>query len=318
MQSELQRGESQWQDELLAAKESLAKAVGENAELKQKLAALDAEPESATAAKTSLPGEANPVTQSSMFRAENPRNSIGVEFVHIPKGEFVMGSPTTETDRELNERPVRVTLSHDFLLGKTEVTRGQWQKVMGTTPWGIVPGTADSELPATTVSWEDAAVFCKRLTERERASGEIGADEQYRLPTEAEWEYACRAGTTTKYSFGNADLLLGAFGWFDGNSDKQTHPVGQKEPNAMGLYDMHGNVWEWCSDWRGEYPDGTVQDPQGPPVGSDRVRRGGCWSNSAWSCRSAYRSGRGPAFRSDSLGFRLALESVWIEPAGGQ
>ena len=129
----------------------------------------------------------------------------------------------------------------------------------------------------------------------------------YRLPTEAEWEYACRAGTTTEYSFGDDVSVLGDFAWFDDNSGSQTHPVGQKRPNGWGLYDMHGNVWEWCSDWHGDYAAGAVRDPAGPASGSIRVLRGGCWYDSAGFCRSAFRIRFYPSYRFSNYGFRLAL-----------
>lgn len=132
----------------------------------------------------------------------------------------------------------------------------------------------------------------------------------YRLPTEAEWEYACRAGATTDYSFGNSDAELGDYGWYDENSGGKTHPVGKKKPNAWGLYDMHGNVWEWCQDWHGDYPSGSVTDPTGPVSGSRRVYRGGSWLNVAWFCRSADRDGDAPANRSHYLGFRVLRSSI--------
>ncbi len=234
-------------------------------------------------------------------------NSIGIKLLRIPRGKFVMGGPLTEKNRIPKEAQVTVTLSKDFWLGQTEVTNAQWKRVMGSVPshW------KDDDGPVEQVSWDDSIDFCKKLSElpEERKSGRV-----YRLPTEAEWEYACRAGTETVYSFGDDETLLGDFGWFDGNSDRQTHPVGQKKPNPWGLYDMHGNVWEWCSDWYGEYPIGVVTDPQGPSEGSSRVSRGGSWFNPARVCRSASRYRLGPSYRNDSMAFRLALSPSGAEP----
>jgi formylglycine-generating enzyme required for sulfatase activity len=206
MRAELKQAETKWRQE---ADESIANANSEIAELKRTLAMRDAELAAVLAAKTLPPKEATAesatVPQSPVFKAESRRNSIGLELVRIPKSEFLMGSPPTEKGRKQDESQVRVLLSQDFLLGKTEVTRGQWQQIMDTTPWSSSDGRSDGELPAVMVSWEDATEFCKKLTDRERASGVLVAGEQYRLPTEAEWEYACRAGTTTSYSFGDDD-----------------------------------------------------------------------------------------------------------------
>ena len=156
-----------------------------------------------------------------------------------------MGSPLTERNRSGDESQTRVMLSRDFLLGQTEVTRGQWEQVMQTTPWGGSGDKSGDDFPAVNVSWDDATTFCRKLTDRERANGKLQATEVYRLPTEGEWEYACRAGTTTAYSFGDNEMLLGDFACFRGNSANKLHPVGTKKPNAWGLDDMHGNVWEF-------------------------------------------------------------------------
>jgi formylglycine-generating enzyme required for sulfatase activity len=167
------------------------------------------------------------------------------------------------------------------------------------------------------VSWTDAMEFCKKLSERpdERTAGRM-----YRLPTEAEWEYACRAGSKTPYSFGFGDdkTNLSNFAWFTSNSGGETHAVGQKRPNAWGLHDMHGNVWEWCSDWYGAYAAGTVTDPTGPAGGSSRVVRGGGWINAAGNCRSADRHGSDPSDRNDYLGFRLALSPSGSMPPAAE
>ena len=234
-------------------------------------------------------------------------NSIAMELISIPPGKFTMGSPASEKGHQTIEQPVAVTLTRPFSLGKTEVTQGQWEKVMGSAPWDKQPNAhADKDCPATNVSFFDATEFCKKLTELERNSGTLADDEEYRLPTEAEWEYACRAGTTTAFSFGDDAAKLGDFAWFDGNSARAAHVVETKQANPWGLYDMHGNVFEWCSD----YYDGKLAggiDPVGPERGSWRVRRGGGWKHDPVGCRSASRNWCGhPSNRGGSLGFRVA------------
>ena len=161
------------------------------------------------------------------------------------------------------------------------------------------------------VSWHDAVAYCGQRTQQERTAGTLPEGYEYRLPTEAQWEYACRAGTTTRFSFGNSDSDLGQYGWYAGISGSQTHPVGQKLPNAWGLYDMHGNMWEWCADryWSG-YPGGSVSDPAGSTVGQYQVLRGGSWKGIPRGCRSAYRYGEYPSYTYNFLGFRVALVPV--------
>ena len=168
----------------------------------------------------------------------------------------------------------------------------------------VIRKSDSSMYPVEQVSWEDAVEFCKKLSDlpEEKKAGRV-----YRLPTESEWEYACRAGTTTGYCFGDDESRLAEYAWFYRNSNSQTHPVGEKKSNPLGLYDMHGNVWEWYSDWYGNYPSVAVADPVGPKEGSDRVNRGGRWSGEAAFCRSAYRHWSSPAFRGIDLGFRVAL-----------
>jgi formylglycine-generating enzyme required for sulfatase activity len=226
--------------------------------------------------------------------------SIAIELIKIPKGSFMMG----------DGGKVRVTLSRDFWLGRTEVTRGQWEELMGTTPWGNLTKSGSTrktraDLPAVDVSWDDATEFCRKLTERERASGQLQREEFYRLPTEAEWEYACRAGTTTRFYFGYEESKLGDFGWFAKNSESNPHPVGTRNPNPWRLCDMHGNVWEWCSDWYAGNLAGGI-DPAGPAVGSLRVVRGGSWWDLPVNCRSANRRDYDPSDRGINLGFRVA------------
>jgi formylglycine-generating enzyme required for sulfatase activity len=217
-------------------------------------------------------------------------NSIGMKLNLIPAGTFMMGSPTTEKDRDDDELQHRVTLTRDYYMGTTEVTQGQWEAVMGTTtPWRLQFNVKEgTNFAVSCVSWNDAIEFCKKLSVKEGRT--------YRLPTEAEWEYACRGGTTSAYSFGDAAIGLGDCGWFDENTtdngEKYAHEVGLKRANGYGLYDMHGNVWEWCSDWEGDYASGSVSDPQGPSSGSLRVSRGGGWDLGA---------------RYFNLGFRVAV-----------
>ena len=200
-------------------------------------------------------------------------DSIGMKFKLIPAGTFTMGDGDDAHD---------VTLTKPFKMGVHEVTQAQYEQVMGVNPSKF----KGADNPVENVSWDDAVEFCRRLSElpAEKAAGNV-----YRLPTEAEWEYACRAGTTTKYSFGDDESEFGDYAWYCDNSDEQTHPVGSKKPNAWGLYDMHGNVLEWCQDWYGDYPSGSVTDPTGPAVGSHRVIRGGSWDRTAGYCRSAHR-----------------------------
>jgi len=250
-----------------------------------------------------------------MAKAQAPKeitNSIGMKLVLIPNGTFQMGSPPSEEDRSSDERQHEVTISKDYYLGVTEVTQEQYEKVMGKNPsefqGGKIKGNSLNH-PVELVSWEDAVEFCRKLSElpEEKAAGRV-----YRLPTEAEWEYACRAGSKTVFHFGDDPGSLGDYAWFEENANSQTHPVGQKKPNPWGLYDMHGNVWEWCSDWYGDYPKGAVTDPGGPNEGSRRVFRGGSWDYLAAHCRSALRGGFLPSIRFSSIGFRVALSPPGI------
>ncbi|MDR1317038.1 MAG: formylglycine-generating enzyme family protein [Spirochaetales bacterium] len=233
--------------------------------------------------------------------------------VRISGGTFTMGSPDSEPDRSPAETQHLVRVS-DFSMGKYEVTQKEYGEVMGTNPSNF---NGEDTLPVEQVSWFDAIEYCNRrslmekLTPAYTVSGSGDRREVtwnrdadgYRLPTEAEWEYACRAGTTTPYSSGGS---VDSAGWYGDNSGKATHPVGQKKANAWGLYDMHGNVYEWCWDWYGEYPDSAQADPSGAASGARRVMRGGSWSGAAWTLRSAIRSILTPSSRSSSIGFRLA------------
>jgi formylglycine-generating enzyme required for sulfatase activity len=233
-------------------------------------------------------------------------NSIGMKLARIPKGTFTMGSPESEEGRYSDEGPQHsVTISKDYYLGAYEVTQEQYQRIMGENPSAF----KGANNPVETVSWEDAVAFCKKLSElpEEKAAGRV-----YRLPTEAEWEYACRAGSTSRFGFGDNYSQLGSYAWFDANSSSTTQPVGGKTSNAWGLYDMHGNVWEWCADWKGDYSTSAVTDPAGPATGSSRVLRGGSWYYVAAICRSAYRGRPVPSYRFHDSGFRVALSSSGI------
>ncbi|QDV71743.1 Serine/threonine-protein kinase PrkC [Rosistilla carotiformis] len=234
-------------------------------------------------------------------------NSLGMKFVLIPAGTFIMGAPETEAGQNpFYDNQHHVTLTKDFYLATTEVTQSQWQSLMGTSPWtGLAYLKEGANYAATYVSWEDAVEFCKRLSAKENKA--------YRLPTEAEWEYACRAGTTTAYSFGDDGSQLSDYGWWGGLNgggnaklEPYAHEVGLKPANGYGLFDMHGNAWEWCSDYYGKYLNGNVTDPQGPYSGSDRVNRGGSWCRDVQSSRSGERWNNKPDYRDTDLGFRVA------------
>jgi formylglycine-generating enzyme required for sulfatase activity len=246
-------------------------------------------------------------------RAHEPvfRNDRGMEFVLIPAGRFVMGSPASEPRRNLDEVQHQVTFTKPFYMQNTEVTVAQWQAVMGGKLFGRSRG---SDSPVVRVSWFDTQQFIAKLN----ALGEG----TYRLPTEAEWEYACRAGATAAFAWG--DQITCAQAMFCNNSEKSGEcisfvkqkglpmdgpaPVKSYAPNAWGLYDMHGNVWEWCEDWYGPYPQSAVTNPKGPESGSAKVRRGGSFFREAQFCRSANRNYAHPGSRYQTLGFRVVLE----------
>lgn len=237
-------------------------------------------------------------------RANHVIAGLNLELVWIGAGAFTMGSAAEEPERNKAEGPrMLVTLTKGYWLGKTEVTQAQYEAVMGTNPSTLK--TSGPDAPVDRVSWIDAMAFCRKLTEQEGTAGHLPEGYAFTLPTEAQWEYACRAGTTGSY-VGEPDAMA----WHKNNSGETTHPVGTKKPNAWGFYDMSGNVLEWCLDWYGDYPGGAVADPTGPERGYYRMARGGSWRTDARQGRSAARSG-GSAGRLDyTLGFRLALGAV--------
>ncbi|MBI3869181.1 MAG: formylglycine-generating enzyme family protein [Verrucomicrobia bacterium] len=264
-------------------------------------------------------------------RVESGTHFPGMVF--IPQGTFVMGSPASEKERDSAETQHAVILTKGFWMGQREVTQGEFLSVIGSNRSyfkngvnALSPGTGGkvtNELrhPVEQVSWIDATNYCGKLTQRDRAAGVIPVDYAYRLPTEAEWEYACRGGTTNAFSFGTA-IRQGMANFYtlqeyDSAVGSQSKPgnvpiyrtieVGSYAPNAFGLYDMHGNVWEWCSDWYGNYPTGVVTDPVGPTSGDGRVIRGGHWGYSGRDCRAARRYDYNPDIRGHSVGFRVVL-----------
>jgi formylglycine-generating enzyme required for sulfatase activity/serine/threonine protein kinase len=257
-------------------------------------------------------------------------NNLGMEFVYIPPGTFTMGSPSNEPGRNKNEKQHQVTLTQGFYMQTTEVTVGQWRAFVRDTAyrseaetegyiyirigkklskekglyWDKTRFSQTESNPVTCVSWNDVQSYIKWLNQKEGNT--------YRLPTESQWEYACRAGSITAFANGGIseincgyDPHLNAMGWYCGNSKKKTHPVAKKKPNDWGLYDMHGNVWEWCQEWYGKYPSSLVANPTGPPGGTHRVIRGGHFNKYARHCRSALRGKAPPDARGLGLGFRL-------------
>ena len=251
-------------------------------------------------------------------------NGVKLKLVKIKAGTFMMGSPEDELGRSVDEKLHQVTLTKDYWLGKYQVTQAQWKAVMDYN----LSDFKGYNRPVENVSWDDAKSFCDKLNKR--YAGKLPRGYKFDLPTEAQWEYACRAGTKTALNNGKNLIFmyqpcsnLDEVGWYtensttiDGNAsffsklfgdNRKTQPVGQKRPNNWGLYDMHGNVWEWCRDWYGDYSNGAVTDPAGPLNGSNRVRRGGSWNNNAKLCRSAHRDYFSLGVRHNYQGFRLAL-----------
>jgi formylglycine-generating enzyme required for sulfatase activity len=234
-------------------------------------------------------------------------NDLKMKFCWCPPGRFAMGSPNNEPGRAPFESPqVEVVLSRGFWLGKFEVTQDEWERLIGTRPSRL---QGAKTLPVENITWADAAKFCEMLTGKERDRGTLPKEWEFRLPTDAQWEYGCRAGTTTAYSFGATAESLGDYAWHGHNAQIRTHEVGQKKPNPWGLHDMHGNAWEWCRDWfHGSLPGGA--DPEVTDPGTGRVIRGGGWNAAPELCRSAFRSGQQPDAGGHLLGFRVAAVQV--------
>lgn len=222
-------------------------------------------------------------------------------FVWIAPGRFQMGSPAGEEGRFFDEVLHEVVVTRGFWMSDHEVTQAEYEAVMGVNPSSF----KGASLPVERVHWEEAVEYCRRRTEVDRAMGRVGLQQAYRLPSEAEWEYAARAGTTAA-RHGELESIA----WWSGNGGGQTHPVRQKSPNAWGLHDMLGNVWEWSADWYGGYPSGVLVDPAGPTAGPTRVIRGGCWGCGAAYARAAFRNGAAPTQRASNLGFRVVLSGV--------
>ena len=267
-----------------------------------------------------------------LAQAEPITNSLGMKLVPIKSGTFKMGSPESEKGHQKDEQQREVTLSEDFLMGTTEVTQKQWKDLMGTTfedlanqqegPLGrgaklsSKPSATGDKQPMCFVNWADAISFCEALTKREHEAGTLTLDKHYTLPTEAQWEYACRAGTTTTFSNGNVFTSKEAnfYGKLPygtevvGEYREKTTPIASFPANPWGLHDMHGNLYEWVSDWYEEAPTST-KDPKGPDKGDGRIIRGGAWDRKATSCRSAYRYSRDPNRRAHNIGFRVVVTS---------
>lgn len=222
-------------------------------------------------------------------------SGIDLKMVYVAGGDFVMGGTAEQTgEAESNEKTVRRVTLDSYYIGAFEVTQSQWEKVMKTNPSCFRKG---ADYPVEQVSWEDAQAFCEKLS---RKTGK-----KYCLPTEAQWEYAARGGSKdegTRYSGGD---FLDTLAWYGDNSSQSTHPVGMKRPNALGLYDMSGNVWEWCNDWYGDYRPNDLQNPTGAFAGSYRVLRGGSWCYYAGRCRVSYRFNDYPNIRNNNYGFRV-------------
>ena len=260
---------------------------------------------------------------------EQVKTKTGIEMVLIPKGEFTMGDNRGEDD----EKPAHKVQISAFYMDKYEVTQKSYEGMMGRNPAKF----KGPDKPVERVSWFSAVKYCNMRSLREglrpcydleTLKCNYDAD-GYRLPTEAEWEYACRAGTDTRYSFGNAPGKLGQYAWFKANANKTSHPVGQKKPNPWGLYDMHGNIWEWCNDYYSEnyYQKSSGENPHGPSTGEERVLRGGSWASGAESSRCWRRYSETPGFADVCFGYeaygfrcvrRVPLEVSWIRPVRNQ
>jgi formylglycine-generating enzyme required for sulfatase activity len=277
--------------------------IGQKVSLYQDLIAffgpayLNASPETASATET--PESRDPLPAG-------PTNIEGM--VWIPAGQFVMGSPKEELGRDADEGPqTKVAFPRGFWLGKYEVTQAEFQRVMGFNP---STSAGDPRRPVEKVSWFEAVDYCRKLTEMAEKNQTLPAGYIYRLPTEAEWEYACRAGTTTRFFYGDdtTGVQLPNYAWFTRNSDSATHPVGARKPNRWGLHDMHGNVWEWCFDrWEDGLPGGSITNRPIAARGNLRVARGGSWLYEPKACRSGNRDDYSPWDKCSDVGFRVTL-----------
>ena len=247
------------------------------------------------------------IPASAMASAESPETVFPASgMVWIKPGKFLMGSRTDEVARDNDETQHWVTLTQGFWMSSHEVTQAEYQNVIGINPSSF---TGDTNRPVETVSWNEAVDYCTALTNAERNANRIPSDWEYHLPTEAEWEYCARAGANARYGHGD-DLgytALGNYAWYADNSGDTTHPVEQKLANAWGLFDMHGNVYEWCHDRSADYPAGSAIDPQGSTTSNQRIYRGGTWKYQAWICRAANRLEYPPTLKYDYLGFRVSL-----------
>jgi formylglycine-generating enzyme required for sulfatase activity len=236
-----------------------------------------------------------------------PRLVVPESMVRIDPGTFMMGTPTNDTQKSPNELPqFQASFTHGFWISRTEVTQSQYQNLMCTNPAGF---KGDLERPVETVSWFDAMDYCARLTLQERESDRLPEGYSYRLPTEAEWEYAARAGATNTFTFGDDAGLLSGYGWYNGNSQSTTHPVGLLRANDWGLHDTCGNVLEWCLDWISPAPSQPVTDIKGSSTGLYRAVRGGAWCFSSSLCRPSWRIGYAPGVHYSDVGFRVVLAS---------
>ena len=271
--------------------------------------------EASDAASEIGPQSSEQQATSSASVTENAKNPVigeewtvlglSLEMKWIPVGSFKMGSPNHEVDRDEDEGVLReVTITHGFWLGVTEVTQGQWKAIMGSTPSHF---PFSDRRPVEMVAWSDAMRFCEKLNSEH--GSRLPEGYRFTLPTEAEWEYACRAGTTTRFFCGDDhdELVLHDYAWYHQEGGASTKTVATKEPNPWGLFDMHGNVYEWVFDWYGMYPVGNSTDPQGPTSGSVRIARGGSWYNTNVKCRSANRERNNTDGKYNEVGFRIAI-----------
>lgn len=266
--------------------------------------AIDAEP-------ASVPEKSEGAVSGSEFGAEIPENLLPVNLVDVDAGSFMQGS----VSGGLFERPPRRTrITYNYQISRNEVSQREYYRTMGSNPSYF----RGEDLPVETVSWHEAMDFCRKLTRIARLRGHLPDDKVYRLPTETEWEYACRTSAAHSgdgevyqslpdYWWGDDPAGLDGYGWYADNSDGRTHPVGMKEANPRGLRDMTGNVSEWCLDWFAPYDGKEVSDPRGPDMGTRKVRRGGSWGSIAWRCRATDRLGVAPDCRSALLGFRVVV-----------